>query len=136
MECCTFTHYYVLITTNYTSYPSMAYTKSAHWEGEIYVHVICMHPKHTHTHTCSYTSPYQHYHHNSHIHRVSFPNGIFIHVEGPFTIFGVCVYIVCECNVCVNMCVTPSSNLAPYSNHITGHWFYNCPLYYSWQVCC
>ena len=76
----------------------------------------------THTHTCSYTSPsYQHYHHNSHIHRVSFPNGIFIHVEGPFTIFGVCVYIVCECNVCVNMCVTPSSNLAPYSNHITGH---------------
>ena len=86
--------------------------------GEIYV---CMHPKHTHTHTCSYTSPYQHYHHNSHIHRVSFPNGIFIHVEGPFTIFGVCVYIVCECNVCVNMCVTPCSNLAPYSNHITGH---------------
>ena len=121
MECCTFTqicnnHHKLHIVSFTYIHIKFLYKKCS--LGGRDIHVICKHPKHTHT--CTYTSPSL---------DTIITTTTVTSTESPspteysFMSKGhlqslVCVYIVCEC---VNICVTLSSNLAPYSNHITGH---------------
>ena len=129
LSCCSMhvpSHKYVLITT--TSYTSMVYTyihvlavqKICSLGGRD-IHVTCMHPKHTHT-------PVDTHHH--HLKRAlppqqSHPPSLLpqrnIHScrRAIYNLW--CVCTLCVSVTCVNMCITPSSNLAPYSNHTTGH---------------